>query len=185
MRGDDNRAPRYGKPRGVEQHTFGYIRNAAREEWRPIPRFPGYEISRNLRVRRRSTGKILRPWFVRGYPAVSLRRGGRTHKKLIGRLFAIAFLGLRANREFDHRRMRASTRREIIRACPGKRNHSSCYKGVSRTRDGRWFSCIKLSARTRAIGLFDRERDAAPAYDAAARKSWGPAAYQNFCEVST
>jgi hypothetical protein len=175
------RAPRYGNSPGVAQDKNGFIRSP--EEWRRIPQFPAYEISSYGRVRRSSSGKVLRAWFVRNrYPCLSLRRAGRTIKVSVLRIFAAAFLGgLSRGREFDHRRMQLSTHRAIIRGCAGKPNHSCVYKGVSRARNQKWFACIKINKQTKAIGLFDRAKDAAIAYDAVAR---GEAAYQNFPEAS-
>jgi hypothetical protein len=127
MRGE--RAPSYGPLRSVRQPEDGFILSRAAELWRPIPQFPAYEIEISSHgVRRRSTGKILQPWFVGGfYPYVGLRRGGRTFKRLVHRLYAAAFLDLAPGQEIDHRRGRVSTRRAIIRALPGK-HHSSVYK---------------------------------------------------------
>jgi hypothetical protein len=175
---DDDRAPLYRKPRGVAQQNFG-IRTARAEQWRPIPGFD-YEVSSHARVRRRSTvrgkaPKVLRPWLICGrYPCVSLRRNGKTFKRLAHRLYAAAFLGLSADQEIDHRRVRVSTRRAIIRALPGKPNHSSRFKGVSYDARGKkFFACIKINGRTKALGNFADEISAAKAYDAAARKHLG------------
>src|SRR6516164_252505 len=84
----------YRRPRELEQPENGFILNRAAEEWRRIPGFLAYEVSSHGQVRRRSTGKILKPWRVRGYPAVSLRADGATHKFFVARLYGAAFLGL-------------------------------------------------------------------------------------------
>jgi hypothetical protein len=154
------------------------------ERWASIPGFSAYEVSSQLRVRRRATGIVLKPWLVRGYSAVSLRAGGETHKVLVARLYGAAFLGLAAGQEIDHRSMRVSTRGEIVHGNRGHAFHTSKFKGVSRS--GRhWLACIKVHGVTRSLGYFDDEISAAKAYDAAARKHWGAAAYQNFPEAIT
>jgi hypothetical protein len=171
----------YRRPRGVEQPENGFIRSP--EEWRRIPQFRAYEISSYLRVLSRSSGKVLRPWYVRGYPFVSLRAYGATHKFLVARLYGIAFLGLAPDQEIDHRTMRVATRGEIVHRNPGRAFHTSRFKGVSRA-GRRWFACIKIHGVTRSLGSFDDEISAARAYDAAARRAWGPAAFQNFPEAA-
>jgi len=58
---------------------------------------------------------------------------------------------------------------------------SSRYKGVSLHKaTGRWRAMITLNRRTRSLGLFAREIDAALAYDAAARELFGEYARPNF-----
>src|SRR5262249_48857430 len=154
------------------------------ERWAAIAEFPDYDVSSRSRVRRRSTGKILRPWYIGDYAAVSLRRDGQTFKQLVGRLYGAAFLGLAAGQQINHRLMRASTRAEIVHANRRRAYHTSKYKGVSRS--GRhWLACIQINGKTRSLGHFADEIAAARAYDAAARRAWGASAFQNFAEVSS
>jgi hypothetical protein len=185
MRDANRAAPPYRALGNAEQQDFGNIPTAASaaEEWRRIPQFPAYEISSQLRVRTRATGKILRPWFVRGYPAVSLRAQGATHKKLVARLYGAAFLDLAPGQEIDHRSMRAASRAEIVHANGGRAFHTSKYKGVSRS-GRRWFACIQIAGRTRSLGSFDDEISAARAYDRAAFAAWGQSAFLNFPDQS-
>ena len=65
---------------------------------------------------------------------------------------------------------------------------SSRYKGVSLDRrTGRWFACIASTekrrdprySKTKPLGYFDREEDAARAYNAAARERFGECAVLN------
>src|SRR5215831_8479527 len=108
-------------------------------EWRPVVGFPAYQVSRSG-VRRSSTGKMLRPWSVGGYAAVGLRRDGQTYKRLVARLYGAAFLGLAGDQQIDHRKLCASNRADIIHGNRGQINHSSKFKGVSRT--GKKMVCL-------------------------------------------
>lgn len=64
-----------------------------------------------------------------------------------------------------------------------KAGGESKFLGVSRSANGkRWRAYIHLAGRTVALGTFDREEDAARAYDAAARKHFGEFARPNFEE---
>jgi hypothetical protein len=57
---------------------------------------------------------------------------------------------------------------------------TSRYKGVSWASDrGKWQAHIKLNRVNRSLGRFDREEDAADAYDRAALEAWGEYAYLN------
>jgi hypothetical protein len=165
------------------------------ERWKPCADFPNYEVSSLGRVRRRTAVRgrppiILRPWDHRaGYPIVGLRRDGRTFRRLVHRLVGFAFFGLTANREIDHRNhdrkdvssIRVATRADNIHNRRGQPNHSSKYKGVSRIAErGKWYACIETGGKTRSLGRFDDEAEAARAYDAAAFAAWGEFAFLNF-----
>ena len=151
------------------------------ERWKPIPKFSAYEISTNFRVRRRATGKILKPWRVGNYWAVSLRAKNQTRKLLVARLYCKVFCDLKKGQQVNHRRMRTSSRAEIVRGMRGRANHSSQFKGVSYdTRHKKFFACIKIDRRTVAIGSFVDEIVAAKSYDRAAFAAWGEFAFLNF-----
>ena len=57
---------------------------------------------------------------------------------------------------------------------------TSCYKGVYRHADGGWAAQIKVNRRSRHLGLFRTEEDAAWAYDRAAVLYFGTFARLNF-----
>lgn len=61
---------------------------------------------------------------------------------------------------------------------------TSVYKGVSWvTRRRRWCSQIKMNGKSKHLGHFDSERDAALAYDDAARAMHGAFALCNFPDI--
>lgn len=61
------------------------------------------------------------------------------------------------------------------------RSGTSQYKGVSkRSKDSRWTAEIRVSGSNRYLGRYDTEREAALAYDAAARAAHGLYARLNF-----
>jgi len=81
--------------------------------------------------------------------------------------------------------------RENLRACSTAQNNmnrakrrrrsSSTYKGVCwHTRYGRFQAEIKLNGKSKFLGMFETEVDAALAYDAAAREHFGQFACTNF-----
>jgi hypothetical protein len=70
--------------------------NTPEEIWKPIPDFPGYDISDQGRVRsyKYTTGKILSPNTQRnGYCSVLLCVSGKKHRIQIHRLVLLAFVG--------------------------------------------------------------------------------------------
>lgn len=65
-----------------------------------------------------------------------------------------------------------------------KNNSSSQYKGVSFDRSrGKWISSIQIDGKTKHIGRFDNECDAAIAYDNTALKEYGEFARLNFPKI--
>lgn len=63
------------------------------EEWRDIPGFP-YQASNQGRVRRTSTGFVLKPKITkRGYSKVCLWNAGKDHHCQVSRLVLMAFVG--------------------------------------------------------------------------------------------
>jgi HNH endonuclease/AP2 domain len=79
-------------------------------------------------------------------------------------------------RKCDHRQNQWNTGR--------KRNGTSKYKGVTLTKWG-WEARIRCGEKRPYLGLFESERGAAMAYDAAARKFHGEFARLNFPEENT
>jgi AP2 domain len=66
-------------------------------------------------------------------------------------------------------------------------NHSSQYKGVQwapNCGNGKWRANIKVNGTSFTLGFFTDEREAAEAYDAAAREAFGEFARPNFPKVA-
>lgn len=77
--------------------------------------------------------------------------------------------------------LRVLTQSEVCWSAPGHRNKTSRFKGVHRSRRGRWIAQINPSGvACRHLGTFDSEYDAACAYDRAAIDVWGEDTYLNF-----
>lgn len=86
---------------------------------------------------------------------------------------------------FDNRRqnLRLATRSQNARNIGSRRGASSQYVGVSYDRrSGRWASQISVNYKNHHLGYFDNEREAALAYDRAARAMHGAFARPNFQE---
>ena len=77
--------------------------------------------------------------------------------------------------------LRFATLSGNARNVASSRGSSSKYLGVSWSKSkGRWYSCITASGKTKSLGRFVSEEDAARAYDAAAKFHYGEFARLNF-----
>jgi hypothetical protein len=70
--------------------------------------------------------------------------------------------------------LRQCTRRQNLQNQTKKRGHTSQYKGVYWLKaNQKWRAKIVVSGRSKCLGLFMREADAANAYDVAAKQYFG------------
>ena len=80
--------------------------------------------------------------------------------------------------------LRLATIKENIANSSSKAGSSSIYKGVSfDSSRGKWISSIQIDGKTKHIGRFDDEREAAIAYDMESFKVYGAFARLNFPEL--
>jgi hypothetical protein len=120
------------------------------------------------------------------YANTTLPNGKRTtlimHRLLLGARPG-QIVDHRSGDGLDNRRcnIRLATPQENSRNRRPYRNSSSQYRGVTlRTRSGRWHAQIFVSGNRIHLGDYIHERDAAMAYDAAARQLFGDFAFENF-----
>ncbi len=133
-------------------------------------------------------------WFNKGSPYAArdsrINEGRRRHRIHMHRVIAGTPKGL----ETDHKNHDTlDNRRENLRTCTHSQNManqhnqsrkstlSSRFKGVSWNSERQcWRANIRIDGRTRFLGQFDDEKDAASAYDAKARELFGEFALTNF-----
>lgn len=87
----------------------------------------------------------------------------------------------------DNRRcnLRIGSQRDNMLNRRPNRQATSRFKGVSSCkRTGRWLAFIGVNGKTKNLGTYQAEIEAAMAYDRAARVLFGPNAFLNFPEVS-
>jgi hypothetical protein len=118
----------------------------------------------------------------------SVRKSNGVKNITLGRFLMKPAKGLqvyprRFNDGLDYRKenLIVCTLKERQRLLPKhRRKATSDYRGVSYSRtDGKWRAAISVNGRTLNLGHYKSEDKAALAYNSAARKHFGPGAYQN------
>ncbi len=152
------------------------------EHWAAIDGYINYEVSWWGRVRNTKTGRILKPGTsTPGYSMVNLcKKGSKPKTHFIHQLVAREWVGNPENKRcVDHidgcrtnnhwENLRYATHSENLMNKRGHKDRSSLYKGVSFDKNsGKWVVRIKVAGVNKNMGLFNIEREAAEAYNAAA-----------------
>jgi hypothetical protein len=160
-----------------------------REIFRAIDGYANYEVSTHGRVRNATTAKILKPGIRKdGYQQVGLCKDEKRKFFLIHRLTAQEFIENPNNKPLvDHidnnpanncvENLRWATGKENQGNSLKRQNTSSNYKGVTfNKRANKWQAQIQIDDKRKYLGLFDHEKDAARAYNEAAK--------HHFCEYA-
>jgi hypothetical protein len=171
------------------------------ESWKHVDGYEGnYSVSNLGRVRNETTGKVLKPGtHSNGYHKVNLYADGKSKTHRVHRLVAIAFVvnadperrdqvdhidGVRVHNLASNLRWTSSSQNSRNSRSKTSRNGSptsSVFKGVCFDRpNGKWRASIFKDGKSRHLGCFTSEIDAARAYDAAARGMFGDYARVNF-----
>lgn len=126
-------------------------------------------------------------WYADAHDAESwkkdpeTRRHIRMHRVILGRLADGKFVDHKNGNGLDNRRanIRIADRSQNGLNRKMHRNNTSGYRGVTLSK-GRWRARIQNSVIKISLGSFDTKKEAAKAYDAAAKKYFGQFARLNF-----
>jgi hypothetical protein len=165
------------------------------EEWAAIDGYKNYQVSWWGRVRNTKTGRILKPQTSGpGYLFVGLSKNGKGVMHYIHKLVAREWVGnpeekrcvdhidgSRTNNHWEN--LRYATSSENGMNAKHRTDGLSVYKGVNyQTQAKKWKAQIGLSRKRIYLGIFTSEREAAEAYNAAAREHYGEYAKLNIFE---
>jgi hypothetical protein len=140
-------------------------------------------------------GKSSLRWYAdrHGPMTNGRRRSVRMHRVILERILGRS---LEKQEQVDHINHNGlDNRRSNLRLATCQENHynrrsvsatkSSSFKGVTfRKQKSKWEASIKVNGRTKYLGAFDVEEDAARAYDEAAKRIFRQYCCANFQEVS-
>ena len=162
------------------------------ELWASIDGYRNYEVSWWGRVRNIDTSRILKPQSSgNGYLIVRLSKNGKAKNHNIHQLVAREWVpnpgekrcvdhtdGSRTNNNWEN--LRYATHSENSRNMKRHTDGSSIYKGVSYNKAlNKWQATIHLNGKSKHLGVFTDDREAAEAYNAAAIEHYGPFAKLN------
>lgn len=164
-------------------------------KWKPTSEVPNYEVSSGGSVRsldrivkgsqgskRLIRGRVLKPWLNRaGYFVVSLWQDNKKQNFDVHRLVGLAFVG--DYPKFDHKdRNSTNNFPSNLRPCTSSENGAnttgrsgtSKFKGVSWDKSRqKWQTHVMVDYKSKFLGRFDSEVDAAKAYNKAAVQYFG------------
>ena len=165
------------------------------EHWASIDGYRNYEVSWWGRVRNIDTGRILKPGAGGGgYLFVRLSKNGIVQNHRIHKLVAREWVpnpgqkrcvdhidGSRTNNNWEN--LRYATSSENGMNAKHRTGGSSVYKGVNyQTQAKKWKAQIGFNRQRIYLGIFPSEREAAEAYNTAAREQYGEYAKLNIFE---
>jgi hypothetical protein len=165
------------------------------EHWASIDGYRNYEVSWWGRVRNIDTGRILKPGAGGGgYLFVRLSKNGIVQNHRIHKLVAREWVpnpgqkrcvdhidGSRTNNNWEN--LRYATSSENGMNAKHRTDGSSVYKGVNyQTQAKKWKAQIGFNRQRIYLGIFPSEREAAEAYNTAAREQYGEYAKLNIFE---
>lgn len=166
---------------------------------KPIPSEPGYFASDDGRIFSSKRGGLKERSYVpnpnTGLLAVMCYQGNKGFTKQVSRLVAETFLDdWDKSKQVDHisgdrsdnsvQNLRMLSVGDNCRAFQRPRNGVSRYRGVSWSeRIGKWVATIGLNGKTKHIGVFSTEVEAAAAYNSYASEiGYFPEAFNSFID---
>ena len=156
------------------------------ERWMPIEGYEGYyevsdlgrvrsldrEIKHKRLGRQKCKGRIISQTLdTRGYYKILLCVSGDERVVTVHKLVAEAFIGKSNGLQVNHiNGVRTDNRLENIEYVTARENKThgrktrAKYTGCTKTKSGKWFSCIQINKKRFCLGTYENPEDAAAAY---------------------